>query len=40
MVLDRCIVSLLTFGVGSMDPPDRTCRPSSEGVGPGGGVSG
>ena len=29
-----------SFGVGSMDPPDRTRRPSSEGVGRGGGVSG
>ncbi len=28
------------FGVGSMDPPDRMRRPSSEGVGRGGGVSG
>ena len=26
-----------SFGVGSMDPPDRTRRPSSEGVGRGGG---
>jgi hypothetical protein len=28
-----------SYGVGSMDPPDRTCRPSSEGVGRGGGRS-
>ena len=29
-----------SFGVGSMDPPDRTRRPSSKGVRRGGGVSG
>jgi hypothetical protein len=29
-----------SFGVGSMDPPDRTCVTSSEGVGRGGGGSG
>jgi hypothetical protein len=28
-----------SFGVGSMDPPDRTRRPSSEGVGRGSGRS-
>jgi len=28
-----------SYGVGSMDPPDRTRRPSSEGVGRGGGRS-